>query len=820
MILDIFFQRSSYHRARIWLTTFSMGLFLSTGLYTSAHAEDVSTENCTVNENTDSRACAVNQSSLPDWTRIREVPVDQRDAECRKCGGQYDDPLEAVKTSDSPDTADINAKADTTELIGDQVIFLGGVQVQQGYRRLYGDTAVVRRDQESALITGNVTLREPGVLLTGEEAEIFSGTGEAVISEAEFVFHKRHMRGSADLLERDEDGLIHVHDGSFTYCAPGDNDWAVKADNIELDFDEGLATAKDAKIEVGGVPVFYSPWFQFPLDDRRMTGFLWPEFGNDSTGGVDITVPFYLNLAPNYDALYSPRFIEERGLNHQLLLRYLHPIAGSWSTGGTWMDKDDSYSDGADPDKSTDRWIGIVRQDGLVNQRWRSRIDYSKASDVDYLQDLETSSLDQQRETSLLQLGTLDYLGNNWLVSLEARQFQSLADDIDNSYKTLPQMTAQYRSSGRKFELEPIFLSELSNFDTDDNRVTGQRMYSEAGVAYPMQWLAGFLKPTVKYRHLNYSLSDNDDFPDDEPSAGAALASLDGGLVFERTFSTNNRTLLQTLEPRLYYLYSEYDDQSDLPDFDSGELTFISNQPFRETRFSGHDRIDDANQISAGLSTQFIDESTGSSLLAASISQIYYFRDRKVRLNSTGQALDESKSEVAAEAVFTPNDVLTVRSSLVYDPLENNVSSGVFRTSLKADNGAIYNLGYSYRRDPFIVSNSNTEIVPVEEASFSAYIPVSTNWSLFGATNYSIEADISLEDMVGVEYDSCCWTFRLLYLRYYQNESGQFTDLDDPDLERENTAQFQIIMKSMGGFGDRITKIMEDLIQGFEERDY
>jgi LPS-assembly protein len=820
MILDNNLKRPSYHRARIWLTTFSMGLFLSAGLSSNVRGEAGDAQNCTVNEEIDSRACAINQSDLPDWTDIHDIPVEERNAECRKCGGQYEDPLASENTSDSPDTADINAKSDSTEVIGDQAIFKGGVQVQQGYRRLYGDTAVVRRDQKSAVITGNVTLREPGVLLTGQEAEIFSGTGEAIVSGSQFVFHQRHMRGSADLLERDEDGIIHVHDGSFTYCAPGENDWAVIADNMVLDFDEGLATARDAKIELGGVPVFYTPWLQFPLDDRRRTGFLWPEFGNDSTGGLDITVPFYLNLAPNYDALYSPRYIEERGLNHQLQLRYLHPILGNWSTGGTWMDDDDDYANDVAPTKSTDRWIGIVRQNGLVNQRWRSKIDYSKASDVDYLQDLETSSLDQQRETNLLQLASLDYLGNNWLVSVEARQYQSLADDINNSYKTLPQFTAQYRSSGSSFELQPVFLSEISNFDTDDNRIAGQRMYSEAGVTYPMQWLAGFLKPTVKYRQLNYSLNEHKNFPDDEPSAGAAMASLDAGLVFERNLKASNRSMLQILEPRLYYLYSEYEDQSDQPDFDSGELTFISNQPFRETRFSGRDRIDDSNQIAAGISTSFIDESDGSSLLSASISQIYYLRDRKVRLTPGAEPLDDSKSEVAGEVVFTPNDVLTMRSSLVYDPFDNNVSSGFFRTSVEAENGAIYNLGYSYRRDPLEVEDSNKERPPVEEASFSAYIPVSTNWSLFGAANYSIEANRSLEDMLGVEYDSCCWTIRLLYLRYYQNESGQLTDFNDPDLERENTAQFQIIMKSMGSFGDRITKIMEDLIQGFEERDY
>ncbi|MDX1733781.1 MAG: LPS-assembly protein LptD [Halioglobus sp.] len=792
------------------------GVIAALAASTISLAQDNNPGGCVVNEKSGDDSCSEAGASL-DWVPIDQVPEALRDAQCRNCSGRYLDPLAGVSTAEPPERAQINARADSSDLQGNQAVFDGRVQAQQGYRRLYGDNAVVFRDRESAVLTGNVTLREPGVLLTGGEAEVFSETGEATVKDASFVFHEQHMRGAADLLRRDADGFVHIQDGSFSYCAPGEKDWMVHAEHLKLDLDEGLATANDATIEFEGVPVFYSPWLQFPIDDRRRTGVLWPDFGNDSSGGLDITVPVYVNLAPNYDALYSPRYIEERGFNQELMLRYLSPRTGQWSVGGAWMHDDDKYADREEVTGGSDRWLGVIKQDGLFRQRWRSKVDYSKASDVDYMKDLETTSLESQRKTSLLQLAALDYLGDNWLFNLEARQFQSLADDINKDYQTLPQLSASYWGRGQPFELEPVIAAQLSNFDSDEQRVTGQRLYAEGGVTYPMRWLAGFLQPTLKYRQLYYELSEGDGFTKDNPSAGATLASLDGGLVLERQTSIGGKLLLQTLEPRLYYLYSENEEQADQPDFDSAELTFTYNQLFRETRFSGRDRLDDANQVAVGLTTNFIDNLDGSSILRASIGQIYYFRDREVRLLPTAEPLDDSGSEIAGELDFTPTSHIRMRTSLVYDPFDERMNSGNFHTSYQADNGGIFNLGYSYRRPLTALSPDQPN---TEEASLSAYVPLNNKWSVFGAVNYNTEADRSVEDMVGVEYDSCCWSVRFLYLRYYNNESGALTDFEDPDLERENTLQFQIFLKGMGGFGNRITDIMQDMIRGFDEREY
>ncbi len=796
---------------------------LATLLSLSLQAQDNKAGECAANE-IDAGCPVTGQPPTPapegkhplDWAETDQVPQELRDESCLICGGRYLDPLADADRSRSPEESSIEARASHSEVRGDIITLEGGVEARQGYRQFRGDSARIDRRDRSGVLTGNISVREPDLLLRGERAEIHSRTGEASVENSTFVLHDRHLRGSSDLLERDEDGIIHIHDGTLSFCAPDENDWELRARELELDLEEGLGVAYGSRIAVEGVPIFYSPWLQFPLDDRRRTGFLWPDLGSDSRGGLDIAAPVYFNIRPNWDALYVPRYIQERGFNHEVKLRHLNRYVGAWEVGGAYMNEDDRYRDDYPDERSYDRWLINTKHDALFNQRWRSRVDYSKVSDANYMKDLETNSIDSKRRTALLQLASLDYLGDRWLLEAEVQQFQSLADDIRDDYKKLPQLNARYRPSGEPFAINPVLEAQYSNFGADDNRVTGQRLYTEAGAVYPMRWVYGFLEPTAKYRQLNYNLDDHPRFPDNSPSAGVGLFSLDGGLYFDRQTSVANRSLLQTLEPRLYYLYSDYEDQRGQPDFDSAELTFSYNQLFRETRFSGRDRLDDSNQLSVGLTTRYINNDDGREQFSATVGQILYFEDYKVRLNAVDPPLDNSRSELAGEFNFAPNDHAMLRGNMIWDPNSNKMNSGNLQASYTWDREKVVNLGYTFRRPiETLVEQANTE-----QVHFSTYMPLSRRWALFGAINYSLEADTSVEDMVGVEYDSCCWKLRLLHLRYYDTAPGQNPDFSNPDLQREHSTQIQIVLKGMGGFGDRISSLMEDMIRGFREVEY
>ena len=752
-----------------------------------------------------------------DWVPIDQLPEDQRNLRCQLCGGRYVDPQNGSDPALNPDTAPIEATARSSELEGDTVILSGGVEVTQGYREFSSDEASINRESRAGTLSGNIELREPGVLLRGERGEFYSRSGEAQMENSRFVLHEQHLRGSAALLSRDEDELIRIEDGEITFCAPGQDTWLLQTGQLELDLDRGVGTARDAALRAGNIPVFYAPWLTFPIDDRRKSGLLFPAFGTDSRGGLDIGVPIYLNLAPNYDLLYSPRYIGQRGINHDVQGRYLDPFNGEWNVGGSYIRDDDQYAQDFPDEPDADRWLANVRHRGLYDRRWRSQINYTRVSDVDLIRDLETSRLDSRRDVNLLQLGQLDYLGDRWLINTQVQQFQPLAEDIRQDYKKLPQITAQYRTTGTPFAINPIGLVQYSNFDTDqENRVIGQRLYAEAGATYPMNWQYGFLRSTAKYRLLGYQLDRQIDGLDENPGAASALASVDGGLFFERRTSLAGRNVLQTLEPRVFYLYSQFDEQTDQPDFDSAELTFNYNQLFRDTRFSGRDRLDDANQIAIGLTSRFLDEDTGEERFNASIGQIYYFTNRRVRLSASDPELDRSNSELAGELNFYPNERLAVRSNLQYDPSTGKMNAGNFLASYTRRRESVFNVGYTFRRPVTLVGNQ-----PVtDQVNLSAYLPIKNNWRVFMAWNYSFEADRSVEDMVGIEYDSCCWQVRLLHLRYFDTVRDATPDFDSPDLSREYATQVQFVLKGLGGFGDGVEELMGDMIRGFNRLVY
>jgi LPS-assembly protein len=272
--------------------------------------------------------------------------------------------------------------------------------------------------------------------------------------------------------------------------------------------------------------------------------------------------------------------------------------------------------------------------------------------------------------------------------------------------------------------------------------------------------------------------------------------------------------MTQTLEPRAYYLYSEYEQQTGHPDFDSAELTFSYNQLYRDTRFSGHDRIDDANQLSLGVTTRFINNKTGNETLSASVGQIYYLRDREVRLNPFDPDLGEHTSAIAAELIWSPSAKWQLRSSLLYDTNQNTFDAAYAQASFRPAAHTIFNVGYTLREPP----PSLVDRPVTEQANASLYFPINDTWSVFGAYEYSLEASEVVESMAGFEYDDCCWRVRLLYMRYVDTLVGDIVDFRDPNLERESSFQIQVVLKGMGGFGGRVDELLSDMIRGFQKK--
>jgi LPS-assembly protein len=744
------------------------------------------------------------------WAPLALVKTEDRDERCLKCRGRYEDPLADADRSTPPNQSDLEVSAGDSDITDDTLYFSDDVTVSQGYRTLKAQEVIIDRVEQTVSAEGPIEVREPGIVMYGDRITYDSLSERASLSDAEFVMYEEQLYGIAERVTRDANGSLEIEDGQLTFCAPTDPSWLVTAETLRVDPTTNTGEAWGARIDIKGVPVAYLPWVQFPLNDRRKTGLLFPDISSDTRGGLDITAPIYLNLAPNYDATYSPRLIQDRGLVHQLNTRFLGKRTGFWDVSGTYLRDDDL--DASDSDNN--RWLVNIQQSSDPSARLRTSIDFTKVSDNEYLRDLENNTLSAQRQTALLQRARVDWLADSWLFGLEAQQFQSIAEDLTDNYRRLPQVSAVWRGDAKIGPLEPLLKLQAANFDTDLERVKGQRVYQEVGVTLPLTRDYGFLNSSLMHRSIQYRLKAPDNNQTRSESVSSWLGRIEGGLEFERSTELFGLPFTQTLEPRFQYLYAGYDDHAGIPDFDSAELTFSYRQLFRNTRFSGYDRLADANQLSVGLTSRLIDTATGKERVSASFGQVINFRDQRVRLKESDAALTDEGSALAFALNVRTSERWSIHSNLLFDSYEEKLDAANIRVGFRPSKDAIINLGYTLREPP-----ASFAARPVtEQINTSAYMPINDNWSAFGAVRYSLEIGSSVEDMIGVEYDGCCWRVRLIYMSYLDALRDVDVFIPEPELTRDRAFQFQFVLKGLGGFGNRVDNLMQDMIRGFNAK--
>lgn len=745
-----------------------------------------------------------------DWVPNERLAPSQRNPHC---GGAYVPVLsDSPEAGQAPKDAPLNTSANSSTMRENNVLELSGdVSLEKGYQQLHADKVTYQRDTQQLTLEGNILIREPNLFIRAGKAQISQEDGSGVIEPADYVMHEQHIRGSAKQIARKSDETFVMSQASYTHCEPGNESWNLRASSIKLDREEGVGTAKHARVELGGVPVFYSPYLQFPIDDRRRSGLLWPSYANTSQGGFDIALPYYLNLAPNYDATVTPRYITDRGMVTELEGRHLSEW-GSWVASGSYI--------ADDKETGNDRWLIGVKEKGKLGDRWTSHVDFTRVSDEAFFNDLSTRGLAIQRETHLDQLAQVNYWGQDWRFSAKFHQFQTIESTISENnrpYKLLPQVTLTRNSYAQAFTPHYSFYSQYTYFE-HDLRTSGQRVYLEPGVSYPMEWLAGFVKPSLKLRHASYLIDDPEDFAanNDDKTVGYTVPSvvLDSGLFFERDLTVGGSSYQQTLEPRFFYLYTKETDQSDIPLFDTTPLTFGFHQLFRERRFAGYDRIGDANQATLGLTSRFIDDE-GNQKLSMSLGQIYYFRDRVV---STTTAIDKTGSSViAGELEYRPTDQMRLTSSVLWDREQDSLNEAGFQYQYQPQNDMLFNLSYRFRRDnPTFDAGGQLILETIQQVDFSAVFPVGENWRAFLRWQYDLERDDdindahTIEDMLGVEYSNCCWDFRLVYQRGLDGT----TDLNGKN-KREHAIYFQFVLRGLGSLGSKVDQVLDKSILGY-----
>lgn len=743
-----------------------------------------------------------------DWVPRQALSDEQHLETPNYCSGRYVEPdyVDADQRTLDPATQPLkgSAASSTTDEHGVTTLS-GNVVINQGYRQVKSDQAVLDRDAGTADFEGRSQYREPNVLLVGENTHVNLDTNEVTINDAEFVGHTSHMRGSAKKLIRRGDGVVVIEQGSITRCAPGSNTWNLVGSEVKLNQEEGFGTIKHARLHIKDVPVMYVPYMTFPIDDRRKSGFLMPQFGT-SDDGLDIATPYYWNIAPNYDATLTPRLITDRGSMGEAEFRYQH-TKNTGVLGGAYLVSDDLFM-------GQDRWLGVIDHRGNEFDNISTRVTATAVSDDKYFNDLGTD-LNASSQSHLLRLAEANYTNEHWSITSRVQGYQTIDPAIlaaDKPYDRLPQLLAvgQYplEDSGFEFGLT----SEYSYFNRDNNTLTGldravgHRTRIEPSVSWLYETPYAYIKPKTTYRYAQYQLEDLNASLNDSPDLGVAVFSLDSGLFFERDTDWFKTPLTQTFEPRLFYLnVPEESGQLENPLFDTSELDFSYNQLFREDRFVGGDRVGDANQLSLGLTSRFI-ETDGFERARASIGQIFHFEDRMVTLTGTPDRTDlTSESALAAELMYALKSGWRVQGDIEWDSDIQRTNQSSLYLRYRGDNRHLFNVGYRIRND-------NRE--QLEQSDVSLVWPITHRWSFVSRWNQDLIHDRIVEAFAGLEYQSCCWAVRVVGRRWIND-----SDLTAADKAKEKDAIYiQFVLKGLGNIGDSTEQLLSDSIPGYQSQ--
>ncbi len=698
--------------------------------------------------------------------------------------------------------APMQIAADSMQVWPEQEIgeFSGGVVVVRNQARVEADWARYDRPQQLLDVEGNIYFEQPGLRLASDNAHFDLGAEQGTLGEVEYRLTDSHARGQAaeaKLLSREQS---RYRDITYSTCRPGQDDWVLQADDLEIDRATGTGKVRRAKLRLGGVPVAYLPYASFPIDDRRKSGLLAPSAGIADTTGFDLKVPYYLNLAPNYDATLIPRIMSKRGFMLGGQFRYLTESQRGEIEAEILPSDQDAKA--GDPEL---RGAFAMRHQGRFGSRLSTDIDLNYVSDDQYLEDFGTS-LEISSTRQLERRGDLLYRGNDWFLRGRLQYYQTVDPAIapeDRPYSRMPQVLFSWDKPRQHYGMHYALGSEYVYFNhTNDSNTVGHRFALEPAVSLPLRASYGHLTPKLKLNYRYYELSDTKPSQDNRQSLLLPSVSLDGGLVFERDTGWFGYESLQTLEPRLFYLYTPYKDQSDIPIFDTAEIGFNFNSLFRENRFTGRDRIGDANQLTLALTSRTLDLDSGTELLRASIGQIYFFRDRRVQLPGVPEQ-DDYSSTLAAEAAARLSQRWSTRGSLFWNPHDGGFTDQA-SVQLHYQDSAdrIVNLSYRYNRG----RETNLTDTRIDDTNLSFRWPFGSRLHLVGRWKYSLFYDTTMDSFAGFEYDDCCWTLRALARRY----------VNDVDDDPKNAIMLQLELKGLGAVGNRIDDFLTEGILGYQ----
>jgi LPS-assembly protein len=657
----------------------------------------------------------------------------------------------------------------------------GNAILRKGDQSIRADHLSYSQDTQDIDAQGSVVLEQAGSTMNGPHLKLNLDTRAGVMEQPRFYLKENDARGSADVMHIQDNHHYTLDNASYTTCTSGNNDWQLKMSRLDIDRELQIGTAYQTWVEFKNVPILYSPWMDFPLNDQRKSGFLAPIFGGTVKGGSELTMPYYWNIAPNYDATIAPRVMLKRGLMLNNEFRYLQPGYGGE------MHVDVLPNDLLEKSRR-DRFS--LKHNQILTEKLTSYINFNRVSDDAYFRDV-ADTVNDTSQANLTREGALGYNAGWWTATARVQHFQTLQDPaapIVEPYARLPQVTVNAQQE--RFGANLAFAGEFVDF-SHPTLVGGRRLVLNPSISYPLLDAPAFyITPKVGLHSTYYAMDANTVGQPQNASRTLPVLSVDSGIAFERESNMFGGSYLQTLEPRAFYVYVPYRDQVQLPNFDSAITDFNFTQIFTENRFSGSDRIGDADQITLAATSRLLDQSSGAERLKVMMGERFSFKTPQVNLVTP--AASTNKSDILVAAYGQVTKTVSLDSEFQFDP--NQSHSQLFNAAAyyRPEPGKTLNLGYRFTR--------NT----LRQADISSQWPLFGRWHGVGRWNYSLQDARILEAMGGLEYNQDCWALRLVAQRFatatQQTNTGFFVQLELNDLVKVGSDPLSMLKQSVPGY--------------------
>ena len=643
----------------------------------------------------------------------------------------------------------------------------GNAVLKKNDRTINADLIEYDQVSDELYAIGNVSIQGGGSNLTGSSLELSVKDNIGVIPNASFSSpldvpsnkFNNTLRGRAKVLFLEGEDKKRLQNTSITTCEVGQDDWFIKASEIEMNDTSKIITAKNAKLEFKGVPILYSPLVNFSFNNDRKSGFLTPSIGTTSRSGFESSIPYYFNLSPTSDATLTPRYFGKRGLQVQGEYRYLDKnYSGTSSFEHMGNDKSS--------DKENRYYATILHKQNLT-ENISGGIRVEKVSDDNYFSDM-SSLISATSTVNLPQEAYLNYSSEKLDINFIAQRFQNLTT-TSSPYERLPSLTInhsdEYENVDGFTSYETDFSMSLTQFERNhnfvasstDKNISGTRFIARPSLAVPFEKSYGYVKPKLTMNIMSYNLDGNSA---DSKSMTIPTLSLDSGLHFDKKLTLAGKSFVQTLEPRIFYSYTPYKNQEVLPMFDTALTDLNLDSLFIGNQFVGGDRVMDSNQFTIAATTRFLDD-TGYERLNATLAQRFYMSDRKVlkeaQFLNSGIQSDSSDLFLTASAYITK--ALKVDGAVQYNPDESTTNRATLRTRFSPRPGKLIDVSYRLIRN---LTNSDDHI---KQINLAGQWPLGGGWSSIGRYNYDIKKSSAVESLGGFEYDGGCWTSRIVLNR-------------------------------------------------------